>query len=273
MLRILNLGAGVQSTTVLLMSNHGEIPKLDHIVFADTGWEPKAVYNHLEWLKSVASDASIPLHIVQQGNIRNDALVSQVRGKVIDGVRWASMPLFTLSADGERGMIRRQCTSALKVRPIEQFIRRQLLNLAKRQRAPANSVTQVFGISIDEFQRMRSSAEKWKSYSYPLVEKRISRMGCLAWLERHGYPEPPRSACIGCPYHSDTEWRDLKRNRTDEWMDAVDFDDAIRNCEGMRGQMFLHRSCRPLSEVDLRTDFDKGQLPLWQGECDGVCAT
>ena len=40
MLRILNLGAGVQSTTVLLISIHGENPKLDHIVFADTGSIP-----------------------------------------------------------------------------------------------------------------------------------------------------------------------------------------------------------------------------------------
>ena len=31
MLRILNLGAGVQSTTVLLISIHGEIPKLDRL--------------------------------------------------------------------------------------------------------------------------------------------------------------------------------------------------------------------------------------------------
>ena len=95
------------------------------------------------------------------------------------------MPMFTLSPDGERGMIRRQCTSNLKIRPIEQFIRRELLGLKKRQRAPANAVEQVFGISSDEFQRMRSPVEKWKSYSYPLVEKRITRNGCLQWLERN----------------------------------------------------------------------------------------
>lgn len=47
-LRILSLGAGVQSTTLALMAAHGEIgPMPDCAIFADTGWEPKAVYEHL----------------------------------------------------------------------------------------------------------------------------------------------------------------------------------------------------------------------------------
>ena len=38
-LRILSLGAGVQSSAVLLMSCDGVLPKLDCAIFADTGWE------------------------------------------------------------------------------------------------------------------------------------------------------------------------------------------------------------------------------------------
>ena len=48
--RILSLGAGVQSTCVLLMSGRGELPKLDCAVFSDTGWEPPEVYEHFAWL-------------------------------------------------------------------------------------------------------------------------------------------------------------------------------------------------------------------------------
>ena len=118
------------------MSLHGEIPKLDHVVFADTGWEPQAVYQHLQWLKQLAASVNLPLHVVQHGNIRQGALVSQVRGRVVDGVRWASMPLFTLAPDGSRGMIRRQCTVELKVRPITQFIRRELLGLRRHPASP-----------------------------------------------------------------------------------------------------------------------------------------
>ena len=50
-LRVLSLGAGVQSTTLALMAAHGEIgPMPDCAIFADTGWEPNAVYEHLAWL-------------------------------------------------------------------------------------------------------------------------------------------------------------------------------------------------------------------------------
>lgn len=35
MLRVLSLGAGVQSSVLLLMSCRGELPKLDAAVFAD----------------------------------------------------------------------------------------------------------------------------------------------------------------------------------------------------------------------------------------------
>ena len=52
-LRVISLGAGVQSTTMALLAAHGEIqPMPDAAIFADTGWEPAAVYRHLEWLTS-----------------------------------------------------------------------------------------------------------------------------------------------------------------------------------------------------------------------------
>lgn len=43
MINVLSLVAGVQSTTVALMSIEGALPRLDHAVFADTGWEPQGV--------------------------------------------------------------------------------------------------------------------------------------------------------------------------------------------------------------------------------------
>jgi hypothetical protein len=55
-LRVLSLGAGVQSTTMALMAAHGEVgPMPDCAIFSDTGWEPNAVYQHLAWLMSPTS--------------------------------------------------------------------------------------------------------------------------------------------------------------------------------------------------------------------------
>src|SRR4051794_37808635 len=98
MLRILSLGAGVQSTTVLLMTLAGELPPIDAAIFADTGWEPKAVYGHLWDLARRCEDAGVPLFVVSEGDIRSDAL-SRAHA-------FASMPLYSTGG----GQLRRQCT-------------------------------------------------------------------------------------------------------------------------------------------------------------------
>ena len=68
---VLSLGAGVQSSTLLLMAEAGEIePRPDAAIFADTGWEPAAVYQHLDWLET---QTSIPIHRVSNGrNLYDD---------------------------------------------------------------------------------------------------------------------------------------------------------------------------------------------------------
>ena len=51
-LRILSLGAGVQSSCLALMAQEGLTKhKPDYMIFADTGWEPSFVYEHVEYLK------------------------------------------------------------------------------------------------------------------------------------------------------------------------------------------------------------------------------
>ncbi|MGB1816915.1 MAG: hypothetical protein ACPHJ3_16270 [Rubripirellula sp.] len=62
--RILSLGAGVQSSCILMMSERGELPKLDLAIFADTGDEPDAVYRWLNWLKH---NQSTPIVVVGKG--------------------------------------------------------------------------------------------------------------------------------------------------------------------------------------------------------------
>ena len=48
-LEILSLGAGIQSTALYLMSLNGEFEKTPSAaIFADTQWEPKEVYEHVE---------------------------------------------------------------------------------------------------------------------------------------------------------------------------------------------------------------------------------
>lgn len=88
---------------MLALSAQGVLPRVDYAIFADTGWEPAAVYAHLDRLEQeVAAPADIPVLRVSAGNIRDDALDP--------GHRFASMPLYILNKDGKHGMTRRQCT-------------------------------------------------------------------------------------------------------------------------------------------------------------------
>lgn len=104
-MNIISLGAGVQSTALALMAAHGEIgPMPDCAIFADTGWEPKKVYKHLEWLMSPGV-LPFPVHVVSAGNIRNDTVAETTT----TGHRFASVPWFIENPDGSEGMGRRQC--------------------------------------------------------------------------------------------------------------------------------------------------------------------
>lgn len=292
MKRVLSLGAGVQSTTVLLMSCRGVLPKIDCAVFADTQWEPKAVYEHLDWLKGEAERHGIRVHVVTAGNLRKEAIEFRKHRKSEDGRRFASIPAFVKNPDGTSGIVRRQCTMEYKIEPIELFLRREILGLAPRQRAPREPVIeQWFGISADEIYRMTRSREPWKVHRYPLVkelavkkpgllfDQGYTREDCVAWLRQH-YPDRqvPRSACIGCPFHSDDEWINIK-SRPDEWRDACEFDEAMRSAarqnalekfgeKPMAGEIYLHRSLVPLEMVDLKPSANNDGMA---NECQGMC--
>src|SRR5262249_37025 len=146
----------------------------------------------------------------------------------------------------------RKCTETYKILPIRKQIRSLAERLHGTSRLPRGFVEQWFGISFEEWRRMRVSGVGYIRNHYPLVERRLTRQDCIQWLTRQGYPLPPKSACLGCPYHSDRTWRQIRRDWPDEWRETVAFDHAIRKgLPGVKGEAFLHRSMIPLDLVDL----------------------
>lgn len=249
-IRLLSLGAGVQSTVLALMASSGELEGLDGAVFADTGWEPREVYDHLNRLEGVLADAGIPLYRVSKGNLRDDSLNPEHR--------YASVPYFVRNPDGSNGMGRRQCTSEYKLAPINRKVR-ELLGATSPdyKRVPQRrSCEQWIGFSTDEIYRV--SDKRPVSYitkRYPLLDLGMSRADCQRWLRLAGWTSVTKSACIGCPFHGNAQWRDLRDNRPGEWMDAVAFDAAIRrggaNALPLNSEAFLHRSRMPLDQAPI----------------------
>jgi hypothetical protein len=272
----LSLGAGVQSSTIALMAKHGEItPMPDAAIFADTQAEPASVYRWLDWLEK---QLPFPVVRVSRGSLTEESLIIRERK---DGTgHWSKslVPAFIENKDGTRGIMGRQCTYSYKVEQLERAARR-LGNIRRGQKEV--TVTQWIGISWDEIQRIKPSRVLWSQHRWPLVELRMGRRDCLRWMQENGYPAPPRSACVYCPFHSDKEWRGLKDEEPDEFARAVKFEKDIQavksKTERMEGVPFLHPSLVPLDEVDFRTDIERGQLALWLdeqsfgNECEGMC--
>lgn len=276
MLRVLNLGAGVQSTTLLLMMVLGQIEPARVAIFADTQWEPPQVYRHLEWLEREAEAAGIELRRVTKGSLRVHATTG-IPAKTRPGNHFCTLPVFVTTSTGGKGLAPRQCTHDYKIRPIQREIKR-LLGLRPRQHWPTTpAVQQVFGISYDEPDRVRRPTEPWTVFEYPLVDRKMTRADCLDWLARH-YPgrEVPRSACVGCPFHTNAEWRRVKTDPV-LWADAVEADRLIRKVGRDRtpSEAFLHRSMVPLEFADLgEGDLETERLASPHGmrnECQGMC--
>jgi hypothetical protein len=265
----ISLGAGVQSSTMALMAAHGEIgPMPDGAIFADTQAEPNAVY---QWLDHIEGLLPFPIHRVTAGNLTKRALTPHISKKGNTYYKTA-IPFHTKAEDGKPGRIpHRTCTVDFKIKPITKALRK-LCVVKRGTKTP--QVTSWIGISLDEVQRMKPAREAWVVTRWPLIEKRMTRQGCLEWMREHDYPEPPRSACVYCPFKSNAEWRRLKMHDPKGFADAVDFDEkarALRENTNMKSQPFVHRSLVPLDQVDFRNDVDKGQLTMWNDECTGMC--
>lgn len=282
--RLLSLGAGVQSTALLLLAAEGRIPRFDAAIFADTQWEPAEVYSHLRRLETeVADPAKIPIQRVSYGNIKLDSVSNDYT---------TVLPLFITNPSGGAGMLSRQCTQNYKLVPIYRAVRQMLgakeqlgvcgkcngagsrippsrLHTADStigecsvcrgtgQRIkvgqvldPSSWVSMAIGFSTDEIQRVGPSRRKYVEHEYPLLDLGWSRKDTMEYLASRGWGETPRSACIGCPYHSNTEWQRLRDHSPHEWREAIAIDEAIRHvpgASGIQGKAYLHRDRVPLS--------------------------
>jgi len=263
---VLSLGAGVQSSTLALMAAQNKIsPMPDCAIFADTQFEPKNIYEHLNWLET---QLPFPVYRVTAGNIK----LNTEKGINSTGQKFVSIPFFTEGG----GVGRRQCTNEYKIQPIHKKLR-ELIGLKPRQHAPKKVVVkQWIGISLDEAaMRIKPSRYVWIENVWPLVDMKMSRQDCLEWFKEH-YPNKPlnKSSCIGCPFRDDASWKHMKSNDTISFVEAVLFDEAIRDkghTEKVKKDLFVHSLRKPLSEVSFDNSKNIKQLNFFNEECEGMC--
>jgi hypothetical protein len=246
-LTYVSLGAGVQSSALLVMSAlglHG-CPKADVAVFADTGDEAEWTYHHLnvisEWAKG---HSRMEVWRVQRGQLSADPVVR--------------VPAYV---DGPNGTapLTQNCTRDYKLTPIRQAVRKYMAEHGIK------TATAQIGISLDEADRMKPARMKWLTNSYPLVDARLRAYDCATILRDHGFEVPRKSACVFCPWRSDAGWRDIANHDPEGFQKAIAYDDRLTRERGAT----VHRSRIPLRLIDFTKQQSFGEG--FTNECEGVC--
>lgn len=272
LLRILSLGAGVQSSTIALMAAHGEIDMPDCAIFADTQSEPEEV---MQWLDYLEQKLNFPVHRLTRGSLYKESLVLRTSKKHGGTIMATKIPAYVRNPDGSRGIFGRKCTTDYKVKVIEKKVK-ELLGINRFNKNSSVMCEQMIGISVDEADREKPSLRSEIRNVYPLLDLGMTRQDCLDWMKNKGYPQPPKSACTFCPFHSDEMWIELKESK--EWPAIVEFEREMQRLAAIddvtRGVPFLHPSLIPIDQVVFKQRKNKHklhQLNMFRNECYGMC--
>jgi len=275
-LRVLSLGAGVQSSALYLMALDGLItPRPDFAVFADTQQEPPWVYENLWRLCEEGSNA-IPIRIATVGDL-GATVVTKTQSRATHSGRFASVPFWVKGQDGRAAPGRRQCTREYKIDAVKRETRKAL-GLRHRQRAAGKYVVEEWiGISMDEASRAKPSRDKWRVSRWPfLYDLPMRRDAISRWLHDRGWPVVKKSACVFCPWRQPWEYAKWRDDEPELFAAACRWDDKIRDASnsGFTSEQYLTRLLIPLRDLppwqELKQD-NSAQLNLFENECEGMC--
>lgn len=239
-------GGGVQSAAIAVLVVRGKLMRPERIVMADTGREATLTWDYLRdhiqpWLAQDALKVEIAPH-----SLATVDLFAK------NGDPRPLIPVFT----SEGNKLPNYCSVEWKRRVVGRWLRQEGYG-------PEVPVTEWLGISKDEVERAKPSAVDWIEHSWPLLDLNMNRADCIALVRASGLPEPPRSSCWMCPFRTDAEWLAMRGRNDGDWKQAVDFDTALAS------DLFLHRSAKPLSEVQFRHEKQKELFDICEeGRCE-----
>lgn len=214
---VVSLSGGKDSTAMLLgMIERGM--QIDCILFCDTGLEFPAMYDHLDKLEK---NIKRPITRVKPEHPfeylmfetpvhrKTDNIITQKYGQIHKGYGWA-------------GPRMRWCTTMLKDKPREQFL---------RPLRDKYTVIEVVGIAADEQYRMNRPRNKRANHIHPLVDWGMSEADCLQYCYDHGYDWDGlyehfrRASCWCCPLQSLSQLRNLYQFYPELWSKLKEWDE------------------------------------------------
>lgn len=163
-------------------------------------------------------------------------------------LQWVMKPNRTIGipvrmANGAPG--NRSCTEMFKIRVVARWLKEQ-------GATPDYPAVLGMGISLDEFQRMRSSSG-YAHYSqeYPLIDGKLTREQCKSIILDAGLLLPPKSSCWFCPFHRVSEWEEMRKSSPKLFGRAVELERFLIDKRASFGKdaVYLTSKGKPLDEV------------------------
>lgn len=240
-IRSISYGGGVQSTALLVLAGRREIdfPLALFSNVGDDSEHPATLRFVEEHAKPYAAAHGIEL--VELRKQRKAGGTDSVLGRLTRTK--ASIGIPVRMSNGAPG--NRTCTLDFKIRVIAKELKR-------RGATASNPATVALGISVDEYQRMRTdSGIPYERLTYPLIDLRLSRQDCVNIIEREGLPVPPKSSCYFCPFHDMKTWRRMKRDEPALFAKSVELERFInaRRDHAQASHVWLSAALRPLDEA------------------------
>jgi hypothetical protein len=241
-MRVLSLGWGVQSFTLAAMAALGDIEPIAAAVHSDTTWERQATYKFAAMMTPWLEERGVRVATVTDRKANQRVL----RGEMI--------PAYTIatSKKHKNGQALRTCTQRWKIAPMRRWLRKTYGKL--------ETFDLLLGISLDEWWRLKDSDVQYITNIHPLLDMKMTRADCSAYLQRNGLPVPVKSSCVFCPFHGPRPWQDMKRENGEDWQKAVEIDEQIRNAR-LPYPLFVHSARKPLPEA-VRIPEDEGAVQL-----------
>ena len=210
-LRVFSSGGGVQSTAALVLAAQGRID-FPTFLFANVGDDsenPKTMEYLDEYARPFAAEHGIDL--IELTRVMRSGETRTLRQEIVGQPRTVPIPVRLVGG----GFGRRRCTDRFKIRVVGKWTR-------DHGATPEFPAVVGIGFSTDEFERATSATDlPWQAKTYPLLDLHISRRDCERIIRDAGLPQPPKSACTFCPFHSVEDWRRQAREDPAVFADSV----------------------------------------------------
>lgn len=256
-INVISWGGGTQSTALMLMALNGEynIKKPDYIILSDTGDENEMVYSQIFKVSKYVKDTyGVDIIITKKNKIKLDLPSMEtliVKGGLGEKKQFKTspyadlyqeqvlfykgiidqanlVPSWVINKDGNIGkMMGRQCTVEYKITQIIREIRER--EGLKRFNHKQHKINMYIGFSVDEMYRLKPSITPYINNVYPLYEAGLSKIDCIAYVERELGFKPKSSVCNMCYANRFDTIYDIYKNDKVSWEKLLVLDYAMEH--------------------------------------------